>query len=71
MKFGSWNFNASLPVEDDDLNLISFGGLVIGHSSAWELAQTFLNARFSGAKRFRHQLGKVAELKNAALTETS
>jgi ribose 5-phosphate isomerase B len=49
-------------VEDDDLNLICFGGLVIGHAVAWELVQTFLAAQFSGAERFRRRLAKVAAL---------
>ena len=56
------NFSAHQGVEDDDLNMICFGGLLIGHALAWELAQTFLAARFKGAKRFRRRLAKVAQL---------
>jgi len=56
------NFSAHQGVEDDDLNLIRFGGLVVGHALAWELTQTFLIARFSGAERFRRRLAKVTEL---------
>jgi len=56
------NFSAHQGVEDDDLNLICFGGLVIGHAVAWELVQTFLAAQFSGAERFRRRLAKVAAL---------
>jgi ribose 5-phosphate isomerase B len=44
------------------LNLICFGGLVVGHALAWELVQTFLAARFTGAKRHRRRLAKVADL---------
>jgi len=33
------NFSAHQGVEDDDLNLICFGGLVVGHALAWELVQ--------------------------------
>ncbi|MEO6753102.1 MAG: RpiB/LacA/LacB family sugar-phosphate isomerase [Opitutus sp.] len=58
------NFSAHQGVEDDDLNLICFGGLVVGHALAWELTQTFLAARFSGAKRHRRRLAKVADLEN-------
>ena len=56
------NFSAHQGVEDDDLNMICFGGLLVGHALAWELTQTFLAARFKGAERFRRRLVKVAEL---------
>lgn len=56
------NFSAHQGVEDDDLNLICLGGLVVGHALAWELVQTFLAARFSGAERHRRRLEKVAAL---------
>jgi ribose 5-phosphate isomerase B len=55
-------FSAHQGVEDDDLNLICLGGLVVGHALAWELVRTFLAARFSGAERHRRRLAKVAEL---------
>ena len=50
------NFSAHQGVEDDDLNMICFGGLVVGHALAWELTQTFLTTRFIGAERFRRRL---------------
>ena len=56
------NFSAHQGVEDDDLNLICFGGLVVGHALAWELTQTFLAAKFTGAERHRRRLAKVAAL---------
>jgi ribose 5-phosphate isomerase B len=59
-------FSAHQGVEDDDLNMICLGGLVVGHAAAWELVQTFLAARFSGAERHRRRLSKVAELENKA-----
>ena len=58
------NFSAHQGVEDDDLNMICFGGLVVGRAIAWELLQTFLAARFSGAERHCRRLAKVAELEN-------
>jgi ribose 5-phosphate isomerase B len=58
------NFSAHQGVEDDNLNLICFGGLVIGHALAWDLVQTFLAARFTGEARFRRRLAKVADLEN-------
>jgi len=55
-------FSAHQGVEDDDLNVMCLGGLVVGHAVAWELIQTFLAARFSGAERHRRRLAKVTEL---------
>ena len=55
-------FSAHQGVEDDDLNMICLGGRVIGQALAWELVETFLAARFSGAERHRRRLAKVAEL---------
>lgn len=55
-------FSAHQGVEDDNLNMICLGGLVIGHALAWELVQTFLAARFSGAARHRRRLAKLTEL---------
>jgi ribose 5-phosphate isomerase B len=55
-------FSAHQGVEDDDLNMICLGGLVVGYAAAWGLVQTFLAARFSGAERYRRRLAKVAEL---------
>ena len=55
-------FSAHQGVEDDDMNVICLGGLVVGHALAWELVKTFLAARFSGAERHRRRLAKVAEL---------
>jgi ribose 5-phosphate isomerase B len=57
-------FSAHQGVEDDDLNMICLGGLVVGHALAWELVQTFLAVRFSGAERHRRRLAKVADLEN-------
>jgi ribose 5-phosphate isomerase B len=56
------SFSAHQGVEDDDLNLICLGGLVVGPATAWELVQIFLAARFSGAARHRRRLAKVAAL---------
>ncbi len=58
------NFSAHQGVEDDDLNVICLGGLVVGHALAWELVQTFLAAHFIGAERHRRRLIKVAALES-------
>ncbi len=55
-------FSAHQGVEDDDLNLICLGGLVVGRALAWDLVQIFLDARFSGAERHQRRLAKVADL---------
>lgn len=57
-------FSAHQGVEDDDLNIICLGGLVVGRALAWELVQGFLAARFTGAERFRRRLAKVVSLEN-------
>ena len=64
------NFSAHQGVEDDDLNMICFGGLLVGHALAWELVQTFLAARFKGAERFRRRLAKVAHLESTSRNRT-
>ena len=65
------NYSAHQGVEDDDLNMICFGGLLVGHALAWELVQTFLAARFKGAERFRRRLAKVAQLETTPPQRTS
>lgn len=57
-------FSARQGVEDDDLNVICLGGLVVGRALAWELVKTFLDARFSGAERHCRRLVKVAGLES-------
>jgi len=57
-------FSAHQGVEDDDMNMICLGGLVVGHAFAWELVKTFLQAKFSGAERFQRRLAKVAALEH-------
>ena len=57
-------FSARQGVEDDDLNVICLGGLVVSPTIAWELVKTFLAARFSGEERYRRRLAKITELEN-------
>lgn len=59
-------FSAHQGVEDDDMNMICMGGRVIGFALAWELAQTFLEAEFSGKERHRRRLNKVIELESGS-----
>jgi len=55
-------FSAHQGVEDDDMNLLSLGGRVVGQALAWDLVRTFLSARFSGEQRHRRRLKKIAAL---------
>lgn len=55
-------FSAHQGVEDDDMNVFSLGGQVIGQALAWELIQTFLKARFNGAERHQRRVDKVNAL---------
>ena len=56
------NFSARQGVEDDDMNMICLGGRIQGIEVAWELIQTFLAAKFSGAERHQRRLNKVLAL---------
>jgi ribose 5-phosphate isomerase B len=54
------SYSAHQGVEDDDMNILCLGSLVVGYAQAWELIEAFLAARFSGAVRFRRRLAKIA-----------
>lgn len=56
------NFSAHQGVEDDDMNIICLGSLVVGYALAWELIQTFIAASFNGAERHRRRLDKIKAL---------
>lgn len=56
------SYSAHQGVEDDDLNLLCLGGLVVGSALARELVNIFLTARFSAVERHQRRLSKVAAL---------
>jgi ribose 5-phosphate isomerase B len=56
------HFSAKQGVEDDNMNMICLGGRIEGPELAWDLVQTFLGAKFSGADRHLRRLRKVAAL---------
>jgi len=62
-------FSAHQGVEDDDMNVFSLGGQVIGQALAWELIETFLKARFSGATRHQRRVDKVRALEMQPVVE--
>ncbi len=55
-------FSAQQGVEDDDMNVICLGGRVVTYTLAWELVNTFLQARFSAADRHCRRLAKITAL---------
>lgn len=55
-------FSAHQGVEDDDMNVICFGGSVLGFALAMELAEAFLAARYKNGERHQRRLRKVADL---------
>lgn len=58
------HFSAKQGVEDDNVNILCMGGRTVGPEVAWDLVQTFLNAKFSFAPRHVRRLGKVATLES-------
>lgn len=62
------HFSAHQGVEDDDMNIICLGSLVIGYAVAWELVQTFIAARFSGVERHSRRLAKISALEREVRT---
>ena len=56
------HFSAHQGVEDDDMNLMTIGGRVVGFNVAQELISTFLKAQFIGAERHLRRMEKVHQL---------
>lgn len=56
------DYSARQGVEDDDMNMVCMGGRTMGVELVWQLLQTFLDAKFSGAERHRRRLAKVLAL---------
>ena len=56
------HYSARQGVEDDHMNVICFGGRVMGGTLAWDLLETFLAAQYSQAERFLRRLGEIAAL---------
>ncbi len=56
------HFSAHQGVEDDDMNLMTIGGRVVGFNVAQELVSSFLKATFIGAERHLRRMEKVHQL---------
>jgi RpiB/LacA/LacB family sugar-phosphate isomerase len=65
------HFSARQGVEDDNMNIICFGGRSMGVAVAWDCTKNFLEAKFSGADRHRRRLAKVAQLENSTIARES
>jgi ribose 5-phosphate isomerase B len=60
------HFSARQGVEDDHMNILCMGGRTVGPCVAWDLVQTFLEAKFSSEERHLRRLAKVAAVKAAS-----
>jgi ribose 5-phosphate isomerase B len=56
------HYTAHQAVEHDDMNVLAIGARVIGSTTATDVVDTFLAARFSGEERHSRRLRKVVEL---------
>jgi ribose 5-phosphate isomerase B len=61
------HFSARQGVEDDHMNIICFGGRVMGTMVTWDRVETFLAAEFSQADRHLRRLSKVAALEKKSV----
>ncbi len=52
-------YSARQGVEDDDMNILTLGGRVIGAAEVPDLVTAFMGAQFSGLERHVRRLGKV------------
>ncbi|HMQ15689.1 MAG TPA: RpiB/LacA/LacB family sugar-phosphate isomerase [Phycisphaerae bacterium] len=59
------HYSAGQGVEHDDMNVLVLGGRVVGFAVAWDNAQAFLAARYTGEARHARRLGKVAAIEVA------
>jgi len=62
-------FSAKQGVEDDDLNMMCMGGLIVGRGLAWESVRAFLTARFQNLERHNRRLAKVSALERTVIND--
>jgi ribose 5-phosphate isomerase B len=63
-------YSAHQGVEHDDMNVLTLGARVIGPEPAFECAQAFLAASFSGEPRHRRRLDKVLAIEASTVRDT-
>ena len=56
------HYTAHQAVEHDDMNVLALGARVIGVTTAMEIVDAYLGARFTGEERHARRLRKVVEL---------
>lgn len=56
------HFSVKQGVEDDHINILCMGGRTIGLEVAWDLVQTYLQSKYSHAKRHLRRLSKVVAI---------
>jgi ribose 5-phosphate isomerase B len=56
------HYTAHQAVEHDDMNVLALGSRVIGETTATEIVDAYLAARFSNEERHARRLRKVVEL---------
>jgi ribose 5-phosphate isomerase B len=56
------HYTAHQAVEHDDMNVLALGARVIGTTTAMELVDAYLGARFTGEERHVRRLAKIVEL---------
>lgn len=61
-------FSARQGVEDDDMNIICIGALLVTFPFAMELIRIFLSAQFSRETRHLRRLAKIAQIEKEEIT---
>jgi ribose 5-phosphate isomerase B len=56
------HYTAHQAVEHDDMNVLALGARVIGATTATEIVDAYLGARFTGEERHLRRLRKIVEL---------
>ncbi len=64
-------YSAHQGVEHDDMNVLCLGGRIVGAEVAKELAESFLNASFSGEERHVRRLNKLKAMEAEAFNRPS
>lgn len=62
-------YSARQGVQHGNMNVLCFGGRVVGEELAWELTEVFLTSSFSGGERHCRRLQKVEKLEAEFGTE--
>ena len=64
-------YSAHQGVEHDDMNVLCIGGRIIGSELAFEIIESFLNARYTPQERHARRLAQVIEIEQRGLDALS